>query len=95
MRAMKIRTKFEIFDTWTIAEAKCKNKNAFICELSNGKTIAIYFSSLLKEYLDRIGNSSKNIKKTHESLMKALKLGQVSGVFDFYIDCKGAEYLCR
>lgn len=92
---MRIPVRFKVFDTWDNAEAKCKNQNAFICELGNGKTIAIYYSRALKEYLDRIGMSSKNIKKTHESLMKALKLGQVSGVFDFDLDCKGYEILCR
>lgn len=95
---MNIRTKFELFDSYEQAEAACKNKDIFICEhFSSGKTLAIHYSPILRTYMDTVGLRENELRKTHNSLQRAvrdaLRHGRNSGEFNFYLE--GVHALCR
>lgn len=94
---MEIKTNFELFDTYELAEAECANKNAFICEhFSSGKTLAIHYSPMVKQFMDNVGLSNAELRKTHESLQHAvrdaIRHGRNSGEFNFYIERSGVIF---
>ncbi len=85
---MKVKTKFYIFDNWYVAEAKGKTENIFCVELNSGKVLAVHADTSLTDKI--------NAQKSHVSLWnavkKAVELGQVSGVFNMYLN-EGVKFI--
>ena len=85
---MKVKTKFYILDNWQVAEAKGKSENIFCVELNSGKILAVHADTSLT---DRV-NAQKSHVSLWQAVKKAMKLGQVSGVFDMYIN-EGVKFI--